>query len=220
MVPGGGSTTSTKKLTPIKSPSSSWSSLPATAFCPIGGKRRPSAMARRQALVIIAQQGYQDAELAGTLEGLKASGYDYSIVSKRAGPCKGKLGGEVEAKHSLSEALQVWPGFDRVAFIGGPGAHGYAKDPEALQLAKVFTQANKVVGAICVAPTILAAAGVLHGKKATVFTSDSNKEDAVFLRNHGVNYMDNRDVVVDGKFITAVGPSAAKEFGAAFANAS
>jgi protease I len=63
------------------------------------------------------------------------------------------------------------------------------------------------VGAICIAPVILANAGLLKGKKATVFPD--GKE--IFQANQ-VIYTGNQ-VTIDGRLITGCGPEAAEKFG-------
>jgi protease I len=68
---------------------------------------------------------------------------------------------------------------------------------------------GKVLAAICIAPVTLANAGVLKGKKATVFPSLQSQ-----LTAQGARVV-NQDVVQDGKLLTASGPKAAREFAAA-----
>ena len=106
--------------------------------------------------------------------------------------------------------------FDRFAFIGGPGAGALKDDSEAIALAQKISESGKVFGAICIAPTILAAAGVLQGKKATVW--NKNGEEGTFIESHGAEFID-QPVVIDGLLITANGPDAAEEFGKAVAGA-
>jgi protease I len=72
---------------------------------------------------------------------------------------------------------------------------------------------EKIVGAICIAPVTLANAGILTGKKATVFESETKK-----LKDKGANCT-RKNVERDGKTITANGPKAAKEFGETIAKA-
>ena len=96
--------------------------------------------------------------------------------------------------------------YDAIIFVGGPGAAGYFNDPIALDLVKDFYEENKVVAAICIAPTILANAGVLKGKKATVWPSESKN-----LKSKGATYT-SQPVTQDGRIITANGPDAAKDF--------
>jgi len=77
-------------------------------------------------------------------------------------------------------------------------------------LCKKTVAAGKLLGAICITPRILAKAGVLTGKKATGW--DGDNELAAIFKEHDVTY-EKKPVVVDGKFVTATGPSAAHEFG-------
>ena len=66
-----------------------------------------------------------------------------------------------------------------------------------------------------IAPTILAAAGILKHKRATVF-ADSKKSQVKFLEEHGASYT-GAHVEVDGQLITGDGPDSADEFGKKFA---
>jgi len=70
---------------------------------------------------------------------------------------------------------------------------------------------GKVLAAICIAPGILAAAGVLNNKKVTVWSSAMDKSFIRILEKSGAKYLD-KSVVSDGKIITASGPDAAQEF--------
>lgn len=162
----------------------------------------------KRALVIIAPQSYQDVELDGTIKGLRAAGFQVTLASTEAGKCIGKFGGVQKAEVAMREVAVA--DYDRFAFIGGPGAGVLAEHPDALALAQRISESGKVCGAICIAPTILAAAGVLKGKKATVW--DAGGEQVRFLKQHGVTYTGDA-VTVDGPIVTANGPQAAEEFG-------
>lgn len=167
----------------------------------------------KSALLIIAQQGYQDRELNGTRQGLQEAGFEVILASTEAGPCHGKLGGTEAAAVALRDVRVS--DYDRVAFIGGPGAHALKDDPDALKIAREAAASGRPFGAICIAPEVLAAAGVLRGKKATVW--DSGGEQRAFLEEHGAIYT-GEPVTVDGLLVTANGPEAAAEFGKVFAS--
>ncbi len=162
----------------------------------------------KRSLIIIAPQGYQDVELDGTMKGLKNAGFEMTIASTEPGMCTGKFGGKQEAVIAMRDV--VVQDFDRFAFIGGPGAAALAENPDALALAKNIAASGKVLGAICIAPMILAAAGVLDGKKATVW--DSSGEQIRFLESQGAIYT-GEEVTVDGVIVTGNGPGSAVEFG-------
>lgn len=162
----------------------------------------------KTAVLVIAQNGYQDKELAGTQNALLSAGFEVMIASKEEGICMGKFGGTEEAALAIRDVDAVQ--YDVLAFIGGPGAHALADDPEALLLARARINAGKLLGAICIAPMILAVAGVLKGKKATVF-NESGEQQKYFI-DHGITYTGD-PVTVDGLIVTANGPDAAEEFG-------
>lgn len=155
-------------------------------------------------LMIIAPNGYQDIEYGDTKAVLEKKGHKITTAStiKEA---HGALGGTKITDIMLGEANQT--DYDALVFIGGPGTGVYFQNPKAFELAKGFHNAGKVVSAICIAPVILANAGILEGKHATVFPSgakDLVKKGALFT---------DADVEIDGNIVTANGPSAAKKFG-------
>jgi protease I len=162
----------------------------------------------KHALIVIAREGYQDIELTGTRKGLEEAGFGITLASTEAGECTGKLGGKETAEIALRDVVVTH--YDRIAFIGGPGAHALAKDFDALNVARTAADAAMIIGAICIAPTILAAAGILRGKHATVH--DKTGEQERILTEAGAIYT-GAPVTVDGKLVTANGPDAAEEFG-------
>jgi protease I len=164
------------------------------------------------ALIVVAQTGYQDHELEGTARGLAAGGFELVLCSKEEGPCIGKLGTEMDATIAMRDADTA--DFDCIAFIGGPGAHALIEDEEALELAQRFSLRSKPIGAICIAPSLLAAAGLLQGKKATVWNEDGKQKG--FIMSHGASFT-GASVTVDGLLVTASGPASADEFGKTFA---
>lgn len=166
----------------------------------------------RNALLIIAQQGFQDVELNGTRDGLVDAGFDVILASTEAGTCVGKFGAEEEAAVTLKN-VNVQD-YDRIAFIGGPGAATLWQNADAKRIAQDTVKAGKPLGAICIAPKILAAAEVLVGKKATVWNEDGDQ--AGFMALHDVEYT-GEPVTVDGLIVTGNGPGAAIEFGRTFA---
>ncbi|PIR71487.1 MAG: hypothetical protein COU43_02395, partial [Candidatus Nealsonbacteria bacterium CG10_big_fil_rev_8_21_14_0_10_37_25] len=76
----------------------------------------------------------------------------------------------------------------------------------------------KVLASICISPVILAKAGVLKGKKATVWSSPMDKVPVRILEENEAIYQD-KSVVADGKIVTANGPAAAEKFAKAIITA-
>lgn len=168
----------------------------------------------KRALIIIAPEGFQDLEFEGTKKGLADAGFDIVIGSTDQGSCHGKFGSVEEATVAMRDVSME--DYDRVAFIGGPGAHALADNVEAKDLVIAVVNAKKPLGAICVAPTILAKAGVLKGVQATVW-DDGKGTQKNLLSSHGAKFVAG-SVVTDGLIVTGNGPDAAQEFGRAFAS--
>jgi len=159
------------------------------------------------ALFIVAPENFRDEELFVPLEILKNAGIETTIASKEAGICRGKLGGEAEAVIGLNQVNAE--DFDAIIFIGGSGSEIYFEDPAAHLIAKKAFKNGKILAAICAAPAILAKAGVLKEKSATIFPSPAYEE---IMEKSGTN-LTRADLEVDGKIITANGPAAAEKFG-------
>lgn len=175
----------------------------------------------KKALIIIAREGFQDQELEGVRAGLTDGGFTVTIGSTEAGECIGKFGGREQATIAMRDVVVT--DFDRIVFIGGPGAHELAKDFDALNVARTAADAGVLLGAICIAPTVLAAAGVLKGRRATVWDPSvktgvprTHDSPISFLVARGATYTGDT-VTVDGKVVTGNGPEAAEEFGKTFA---
>ena len=165
----------------------------------------------KKVLFIVAPQGYQDHEYSAPKKILEESGLEVITASKNKGLCHGAFGSTTQATLSLDQ-VQV-KDYDAFVFVGGPGATLYQHDSQAHSLAQEALKQNRILAAICISPTTLAYAGVLKGKKATVW-DDGQGTQIKILEDNGATYL-AQDVVVDGNLITANGPPAAEKFGQA-----
>jgi len=162
--------------------------------------------------MIIAFKDFRDAEYFLPKEILEKTGLKIITVSTEKGVARGADGGEVEVDLLISEINPA--DFEAIVFIGGPGALKYLDNENSYKVARETISQGKILAAICISPTILAKAGVLEGKKATVWSSPLDKNPIRILEKNGAIYQDQA-VVVDGKIITGNGPAAAKKFGEA-----
>ena len=162
----------------------------------------------KSVLFVIAHNGFQDNEFSIPRDILKAKGHKIIVASSDTSPASGALGGKVNPDISLDTVLNRIDEFDAVIFIGGGGAREYFNSPVVHQIAR---DAKNIIAGICIAPLILANAGVLDGKKATVW-NDKNGTQSKLIESKGAVFV-AQPVVVDGKLVTANGPSAAKVFG-------
>jgi len=155
-------------------------------------------------LMIIAPVNFRDEEFFEPKAVFEQSGMNVTVASKGVQKAKGKLGGEADINKDIT-AVNI-DEYTAIVFAGGPGAEEYFEDSTVLNLAKEAYEKGKVVAAICIAPSILANAGILSEKKATCFSSEASSIEA-----QGAKYT-GADVEVDGKIITANGPKAATKF--------
>ena len=162
-------------------------------------------------LFIIAESNFRDEELFDTKEEIEKRGFSTEIASKTAGEKTGMLGAKAKADIALKDVNVN--DYKAIVFVGGAGSRQYFSDQEALKIAKDADSKGKIVAAICIAPVILANAGLLKGKKATVFSGNEKaieQKGAVFV---------SKNIIKDKNIITACGPIAAKMFGSEIAKA-
>ena len=166
----------------------------------------------KNALFVIAFEGFQDLEYSKSREILEAAGVKITVASSSLGTATGKFGKRVDSDLTINEVIVA--DYDAIIFIGGPGATEYIDNQTAHILVREAVKANKILAAICIAPEILAKAGVLTGKKATVWSSIIERSSIDILKDNGAQYLD-QEIVVDGKIITGNGPDAVEKFGQA-----
>jgi protease I len=164
-------------------------------------------MGQKKILMIIAPQNFRDEELFDTKAVLEKNGFAVTIASSKLGEARGMLGGKAKPEIFMRDVnVDEYQG---VVFVGGMGSAVYFADQIAHKIAREASQKDKLVAAICIAPSILANAGLLKGKKVTCFSSETGN-----LRSKGAQFVGG-SVQVDGKLVTAEGPTAAREFGEA-----
>jgi protease I len=161
----------------------------------------------KQVVMVIACKDFRDEELAEPRKVLEEAGAQVTVASTSTEGCKGMLGAEV-TPDSLVDALDA-DSFDAAVFVGGSGSAAYYEDEAVLEFARQADKEGLVIGAICLAPGILARAGILDGIKATAYDAEKARKA---LEEGGATYTGD-PVTVDGVIVTGNGPDAAKPFG-------
>jgi protease I len=169
------------------------------------------ALMGKKVVMIIAPQNFRDEELIEPQDVLTEEGAQVKTASSSLKVSKGMLGVQVKPDMLIGDIKPA--DWDAIILVGGAGANVYWEDSTVHSLVKAAVKENKIIGAICIAPVTLANAGILSGKKATVFASEEGK-----LKDKGAECT-GQNVQRDGKVITANGPKAAREFGNAIAQA-
>ncbi len=154
-----------------------------------------------KSVLCLLNDGFEEVELVAPVDLLRRAGVKTVIAAMGSKTAISRGGIRVEGDVLLSE---VEPSsFDVLLIPGGPGVEFMLKDGRAAALAREFADAGKTVAAICAAPLILDAAGLLAGKRFTCYSS---------VRETLTAALDER-VVVDGELITSCGPGTALDFG-------
>lgn len=154
---------------------------------------------------IIAKQGFRDEEYAVPRERLESAGHSVVTASTETGRAVGKLGMETEVELALPDLAVL--DYAAIVCIGGPGSPQFWDDHLVHDLLREATREGLVVAGICSAAVTLARAGVLAGRRATVWPGDGE------ILAPLVGTYTAAQCEVDGKFITANGPTAAEAFG-------
>lgn len=172
---------------------------------------------KKRAVMIVAYKDFRDEEYFIPRQVLEINNIAVTTCSSEGGKAIGTYGGEVVVDVTLDDL--VINNFDIVIFVGGAGAGDCLNNERCWDVAREAVKRDKILAAICIAPAILAKAGVLKGKKATVWSSPMDKSAVRILKEEGALYEDE-GVVQDGNIITANGPQSARKFGERIADLS
>lgn len=148
-------------------------------------------------------QGCEEIEAITVIDILRRAGITVISSGLDAQPVRASRGTVLIPDTTLDEALSQT--YDMVVLPGGqPGTNNLMADARILALLSSMAKQDKFVCAICAAPSVLATAGLLDGKRATSFPGALSNFPKVQLQTTAV--------VVDGKFITSRGPGTAMDF--------
>jgi protease I len=166
----------------------------------------PGKAAPRIAM-IVAPRDFTDAEFFEPMTVFVNAGAKVTVASTSRQAAESHAGRKIAVNQAIAEIKLDQ--FDALVLSGGMGAVKYLLDDEALRsLLRASVKAGKVIAAICIAPAVLARAGVLRNVEATCY---SDKAVIDILKINGALYT-NRKVVMSGQVVTGNGPEASKEF--------
>jgi len=152
-------------------------------------------------LMVPLANGFEEIEAFTIVDILRRANIKVDTIGIIGSVIQGKNGVKVIVDRTLN---QIDPNdYDAIILPGGsPGYQNLAKSARLIETLKTFNRQNKLIGAICGAPTILAKEGLLDDKKATVYPGFEKM----------LAYPRNGSVVVDGNIITSQGPGTAIDF--------
>ncbi len=150
--------------------------------------------------------GFEEIEAITTVDMLRRAGVDMQTVAVTEGDLRvsGAHGIEVTADLHINDALAD-DSLEGVFLPGGmPGTTNLNASEKVRGLISYCADNGRYVFAICAAPMVLGAMGLLRGKKATCYPGfEKDLEGAECT---------NLPAVQDGKFITGKGPGATVDF--------
>ena len=159
-------------------------------------------------IAILVEDGFEDRELTGPLEGLRAAGATVSLVAPYAARQYTGKRGQVVTSDAAAGAVKS-ADFDALIIPGGHAPERMRMRHAMVDLTRDMAAAGKPVAAICHGPQLLISAEVLRGRTVTCWPSI-----AIDVRNAGGLYVD-RPVAQDGNLITSRKPDDVPQFTAA-----
>jgi 4-methyl-5(b-hydroxyethyl)-thiazole monophosphate biosynthesis len=145
--------------------------------------------------------GFEDIEALSVLDVLRRAKINVDTIGVIGSVIQSRSGVKVIVDKTLN---QISPSdYDAIILPGGSlGCQNLERSSKIMEILKTFNSQNKLIGAICKAPEILAKAGFLDKKKATIYPG----------LERTLAYPRNGSVVVDGNIITSQGPGTAIDF--------
>ena len=154
-------------------------------------------------VLVLLAQGCEEIEAVTTIDILRRAGIEVTSAGLDDLPVLASRGVVLLPDTTLD--LAQHQEFDMIVLPGGqPGTDNLKADKRLIALLRQMTQRGKYVAAICAAPSVLAAAGLLDGRKATCYPTCLDDFPKVNLQTAAV--------VEDGNIITSRGPGTAMDF--------
>jgi 4-methyl-5(b-hydroxyethyl)-thiazole monophosphate biosynthesis len=161
---------------------------------------------------ILVAPGFEEIELSTTFDVLVRCGVEVRLAGLKRGEIEGSRGLKIKVDKTVKDVkieetdALILPG-------GSPGYLNLRKEEKVKELVSKANEFGRIIAAICGGPTVLADAGVLAGKKCTVYPGLEGELEKVGGKV-------SKDAVVrDGNIITSRGPGTAMPFAAAVAEA-
>jgi len=164
-------------------------------------------------VAILVEEEFEDFELTGPLESLRAAGATVTIVGPVKGASyRGKRGDATVTADMAAGAARI-ADFDALVIPGGHAPDRMRMRHAMVDLARDAMDAGKPVAAICHGPQLLISANALRGRTLTCWPSI-----AIDVKNAGGMYVD-KPVMEDGNLITSRKPDDVEVFSEAIVRA-
>ncbi len=161
-------------------------------------------MKNKSVLFFLASEDFNEVEFNTVKSAVERANFNLFIASDAFSLCTGDKGLKIRPDVSAYNMKAI--NFGGLVIIGGEGIRKYWNNKNLLKLVNGFVAQRKPVGAICMAPVVLARAGVLKEKKAVCYPPVKAE-----LEKEGVEFRDE-PVVMEGNIVTARDYLSAEEF--------
>lgn len=168
-------------------------------------------MSRTKRVVVVCAPGFEDIETVAPIDVCTRIGVEVIVAGTEPGPLAGAYGTRLVTDCSVED---IDPhAFDAIICPGGKAnAKALAANEQVVALVRTFAEQQKLVAAICAAPSHVLGhvlgegANILAGRKATGDPGFIEK-----LKASGAEVLD-QEVCLDGAILTATGPGSALSF--------
>jgi len=166
---------------------------------------RPVQQAKaKKVAIFIAFNNFRDEEYQITKETLEKEGISVETISISKGIAKGMIKIKANVDKTIDEINP--DDYEILIFAGGSGVLKELDNEKIYNIIRKFYSTKNKIAAICLSPVILAHAGILEGKRATVW--EGEKEE--LIKNKAI--YTGKSVEFDSNIITADGPESARNF--------
>ena len=147
--------------------------------------------------------GFEEIEALAPIDILRRASKPVTVVGVTGKTVTGAHGIKIVADVTIDEASRE--DIDMIVLPGGlPGADNLQNSPEVCEYIALANDKDAYIAAICAAPKILGALGLLKGKEAICYPGFENELKGAVISD--------KKVVCDGNIITAAGMGEAVDF--------
>lgn len=156
--------------------------------------------------VIVLTNGFEEIEALSVVDILRRCGIIVDVAGTEENIVEGAHGVKIVPDKHLND-VKI-DDYDALILPGGaPGYINLRRNERVLDLVREAHEKKKLVAAICAAPVVLADAGILKGRRATIYPGMERE-----IERGGGEFVDEL-VVHDDNIVTSRGPSTALLFG-------
>jgi 4-methyl-5(b-hydroxyethyl)-thiazole monophosphate biosynthesis len=159
---------------------------------------------KKEHILVPLAEGFEEVEAIAVIDVLRRAELDVTVAGLRPGFVKGSHGIAVQPDADLGQLDLAR--FTVIVLPGGmPGTRNLMKDERVLGLVRRLKAEGRTTAAICAAPLVLRAAGVLGDAPITSHPSVRDELGDAVLRG-------DARVLTSGSIVTSQGPGTALEF--------